>query len=309
MTETSADAVPKPRILVFGGGGQLGRALAERAESVSADASLQVLTRAEADIADAAAVARAFDRIRPSLVINAAAYTAVDRAESEEKLAFEGNALGPYHLASLCARDHIPLFHISTDYVFSGEGSRPWREDDPTAPQNAYGRSKLAGEWAVLATHPDSHIFRTSWVFSPWGHNFVKTMLRLAKDRDELSIVADQKGCPTYAPDLADALLQIAIAKLGGRRFKTGIHHFSNQGATDWAEFATTIFGMSARHGGPRPTVKPIASKDYPTPATRPAWSVLDLTATVDEFGLEIPPWTDALGRCLETLRQQETSA
>ena len=296
-----------PRILVFGGTGQLGRALSQRGADFPG-LELHVLDRATGDIADAAAVAQAFERIQPALVINAAAHTAVDRAETEEKAAFEGNALGPYHLAANCARHRIPLFHISTDYVFSGEGDRPWRVDDPTAPQNAYGRSKLAGEWAVLATHPDSYIFRTSWVFSPWGHNFVKTMLRLARDRDELTIVADQHGCPTYAPDLADALLHIAAARLFGRTFRTGIHHFSNQGATNWADFAAAIFEISSRSGGRRPTVRPIASKDYPTPATRPAWSVLDLTDTICEFGLEIPPWSDALGRCIEALRQEDPS-
>ena len=308
MIESSVHDASRPRILVFGGGGQLGRALAASPAAAAADVSLHVLSRAEADIADAAAVAAAFDRLRPDLVINAAAYTAVDRAESEEKSAFEGNALGPYHLARLCARDRIPFFHISTDYVFSGEGSRPWREDDPTSPQNAYGRSKLAGEWAVLATHPESHIFRTSWVFSPWGNNFVKTMLRLAKDRDELSIVADQQGCPTYAPDLADALIHIALRKLGGARFTPGIHHFSNQGATNWADFAAAIFDLSAQSGGPRPTVRPIASKDYPTPATRPAWSVMDLSATIREFGLDIPTWNDALVRCLAALHQEPSA-
>ena len=294
---------PKPRILVFGGGGQLGRSLAECAAKVG-EAEIIVLDRATADIADVVAVGRAFETHKPALVINAAAYTAVDKAESEEKLAFEGNALGPHRLALHCAAAGVPFFHISTDYVFSGEGDTPWRENDPTGPVNAYGRSKLAGEWAVLSAHADSYIFRTSWVFSPWGNNFVKTMLRLGADRDALNIVGDQHGCPTYAPDLADALVKIALEMLAGRKFRAGIHHFSNQGPTTWFEFASAIFDWVEKSGGRRPTVSPIPASAYPTPASRPAWSVLDLSGTIAEFGLEIPFWTDALDRCLTSLQQ-----
>jgi dTDP-4-dehydrorhamnose reductase len=299
MSAMTPETSTKPRILVFGGGGQLGRSLAANREKISPDAELIVLDRATGDITDAAAVATAFESHRPSLVINAAAYTSVDRAESEEKQAFEGNALGPHHLARHCALIGIPFFHISTDYVFSGEGDQPWRENDVTGPVNAYGRSKLAGEWAVLSAHPGSYIFRTSWVFSPWGNNFVKTMLRLGADRDELNIVADQHGCPTYAPDLADALLQIALALLGGKSHRPGIYHYSNQGPTTWFAFATAIFEAVEKSGGRRTKTNPIPASAYPTPAARPGWSVLDLDTTIGEFGLEIPHWKDALTRCL----------
>lgn len=304
MNDDPSDDSTLPRILVFGGGGQLGRSLAACAPQIAAHARLVVLDRASADISDAAAVDRAFQTIRPALVINAAAYTAVDRAESEEKQAFEGNALGPYHLARQCAEAAIPFFHVSTDYVFSGRNDRPWLPGDPTGPLNAYGRSKLAGEWAVTATHPGSYIFRTGWVFSPWGNNFVKTMLRLGSERDELGVVADQHGCPTYAPDLADALIRIALALIGGRSHRPGIYHFSNQGPTTWHAFASAIFDEVAKTGARRPLVRAITTPEFPTPAVRPAWSVLDLDATIREFGLGIPLWTDALDRCLKALQQ-----
>lgn len=305
MSQTPAKGAPLPRILVFGGG-QLALSLEARAAAHADSFSLGILRSADCDITDAAAVNRSIDRESPALVINAAAYTAVDRAESEEALAFAVNALGPGHIARRCAADGLPFFHVSTDYVFNGENGKPWRVDDPTGPLGAYGRTKLAGEWAVAAAHPGAFVFRTSWVFSPWGNNFVKTMLRLARDRDELSIVADQHGCPTYAPDLADALLHIATNLLQGRSHTPGIHHFSNRGATTWHEFASAIFDESARRGGRRPTVRPIPSAEYPTPARRPAWSVLDLESTVGEFGIAIPSWTDALRRCMTALHEME---
>jgi dTDP-4-dehydrorhamnose reductase len=298
----SSEASTRPRILVFGGGGQLGLALAACRERIAPQAELIVMSRAEADITDAASVARAFETVGPSIVINAAAYTAVDRAETEEALAFEGNALGPHRLACHCAAARIPFFHISTDYVFSGQGDTPWREDDAPGPLNAYGRSKLAGEWAVLSAHPGSYIFRTSWVFSPWGNNFVKTMLRLGADRDDLAIVGDQHGCPTYAPDLADALLGIALALLNGESRPPGIHHFSNLGPTTWFHFASAIFEAVEKSGRRRPAIRPIPSSEYPVPAKRPAWSVLHLDDTIVSFGLEIPTWQDALDRCLAVL-------
>jgi len=302
MNDTMPNEPQKPRILVFGGGGQLGRSLASSKAAGASDAELVVLGRDAADITDAAAVARAFESHRPHLVINAAAYTAVDRAESEESLAFAGNALGPHRLALHCAAAGIPFFHVSTDYVFSGKSDRPWRVDDPVDPPNAYGRTKLAGEWALRSAHRDSCIFRTSWVFSPWGNNFVKTMLRLGRERDELAVINDQHGCPTYAPDLADALLKIAVERLAGRAFKPGIYHYCNQGPTTWFDFATAIFDAVEKAGGRRPRVRPIPSSEYPSPAVRPAWSVLDIDGTIEGLGLEIPSWKDALGRCLDKL-------
>ncbi len=291
-----------PVILVFGGGGQLGRALAELGPSLSTRAAVVVLDRASADITNAGQIEHAFQKLRPALIINAAAYTAVDAAESHEAAAFLANAVGPHHLALACAAARIPLLHVSTDYVFSGTGEVPWNPADPTAPLNAYGRGKLAGEWAVQAAHRDSYIFRTSWIFSPWGNNFVKSMLRLGASREELAIVSDQHGCPTYAVDLAEGLLLIAAGLLEGRPYPPGIYHFSNSGATTWFDFADAIFETAAAGGYVRPRLRPIPTSDYPSPATRPRWSVLDCSETTRHFGLTIPPWRDALQRCMDRL-------
>lgn len=295
-------------ILVIGGGGQLSTSLEEAGAASYAEFRLVVPDMFEVDITDPASVKSAFEKHRPKLVINAAAYTAVDKAESEEAMAFAVNALGPEYLARECAALGIPFFHVSTDYVFAGDGDRPWREDDPVAPLSAYGRTKLAGEWAVTATHPDSLIFRTSWVFSPFGNNFVKTMRRLGAERDELSIVADQHGCPTYAPDLAEAMLLAARGWLSGENKRAGIYHFCNRGATTWHDFADAIFEGGVKRGLKRPVLRPIPTEEFPTPAKRPAWSVLDLERTTADFGFDIPVWTDALDRCLTRLTEQEGS-
>lgn len=292
----------KPVILVFGGAGQLGLSLACQSSGYAQDASVVVLDRSVADIVDADSVNRAFEIHRPALVINAAAYTAVDKAESEEPKAFAGNALGPLHLATACAAASVPLFHISTDYVFAGTGNTPWKPDDRTAPISVYGRSKLAGEWAVLATHPCSYIIRTSWVFSPWGNNFVKTMLRLGSEREELSIVGDQRGCPTYAIDLADALLKIAVGIIAGQSYRPGVYHFSNREETTWFDFAESIFTISAKSGRSRPRLRSILTADFPSAAARPLWSVMNCEKTVSQFDLRIPTWIDALKRCMSRL-------
>jgi len=294
-----------PVILVFGGGGQLGRALAESGQSSSTEAVVVVLERSAADITNADDVMRVFEKFRPAVVINAAAYTAVDAAESHEAMAFRSNAMGPHNLALACAGAHIPLLHVSTDYVFPGTGEVPWSPADPIAPVNAYGRSKLAGEWAVQAAHRHSYIFRTSWVFSPWGNNFVKSMLRLGAARAELAIVNDQHGCPTYALDLAATLLKIAAGLLQGQSFTPGIYHFSNTGATTWFDFANAVFEIAARSGYVRPRLRPITTAEYPSPAARPQWSVLDCRATIRHFGLTIPAWRDALQRCMDRLAKE----
>ena len=298
-----------PVILVFGGGGQLSSSLAELGPSCCAAAKVVDLDLAAADISKMDEVTRAFEKYSPVLVINAAAYTAVDLAESQEALAFAGNALGPHHLALACASAGIPLLHVSTDYVFSGAGNVPWRPADATSPLNAYGRSKLAGEWAVLAAHRNSYIFRTSWVFSPWGNNFVKSMLRLGASRDELAIVSDQHGCPTYALDLAEALLKIASGLLAGRSFTPGIYHFSNADATTWIDFADAIFEIAARGGYVRPRLRPIPTSEYPSPAERPLWGVMDCSETARHFDLTIPSWRDALQRCMDRLALEENKS
>ncbi len=290
-------------VLVFGANGQLGTSISWSAPSFS-DLEIRTISRTEAEISDAAAVRKAISTHQPAIVINAAAYTAVDKAESDEAAAFAGNALGPLVLANACAEAGSPLIHISTDYVFSGENDRPWLPADPVSPLGAYGRTKLAGEWAVVAQQPDSYIFRTSWVFSPWGNNFVKTMLRLGAERDELSIIEDQHGCPTYAPDLAIALLEVARLRVFENRGKPGIYHYSNSQQTTWFGFASAIFEMAAAAGGKTPSVlKPIPTSAYPTPARRPAWSVMDTSSTEAEWELKIPTWKDALERCMLALR------
>lgn len=297
-----------PVVLVFGGDGQLGTSLAWHAPAFP-ELDVRCLMWSEVQIHDAAAVADAMARHQPALVINAAAYTAVDKAESDEAEAFRGNALGPWVLAKACADAGIPLIHVSTDYVFHGESDRPWLPDDPVGPLGAYGRTKLAGDWAVRATQPDSYIFRTSWVFSPWGNNFVKTMLRLGVERDELSIIDDQHGCPTYAPDLGRFLLHVARERLLHGKGVPGIYHFCNRNQTTWFGFASAIFEKAAASGRKTPsTVKAIPTSAYPTPAKRPAWSVMDTTSTEQEWGLEIPTWQDALDRCMHALDEASTA-
>ena len=306
MNEFVASNGDRPVVLVFGAHGQLGTSLSWNAPNFP-ELEIRTLARNEAEISDATAVRGAISIHKPAIVINAAAYTAVDKAESDEAAAFAGNALGPLVLANACAKAAIPLIHISTDYVFSGDNDRPWLPDDPVSPLGAYGRSKLAGEWAVAANQPDSYIFRTSWVFSPWGNNFVKTMLRLGAERDELSIINDQHGCPTYAPDLAAALLDVARVRIFENRGKPGIYHYSNSEQTTWFGFASAIFEMAAADGDKTPSsLKPIPTSAYPTPAKRPAWSVMDTSSTEAEWDLEIPAWKDALTRCMLAIKQAQ---
>jgi dTDP-4-dehydrorhamnose reductase len=267
------------KTLVTGAGGQLGRALLRRLGGAGVG-----LPHAELPIEDAAAVARALDAHRPDRVVNAAAYTQVDRAESEPGIAFAANRDGAAHVARACAARGIRLVHLSTDYVF--DGTRPsWREDDPTGPLNVYGRSKLAGEQAVLDAHPGALVVRTSWLFSRDGANFVTTMLRLARQRPVLRVVADQRGCPTHADDLARALLALEA---------TGVVHFAGDGPTTWHGFATAIFAAARLEV----TIEPIATSDYPTPARRPMSSVLD-TSRARALGVVPAPWLDGLRACL----------
>jgi len=306
MNVSGTNSEDRPVALVFGKNGQLGASLQWQASSFP-DIELRTFSRAEIAISDAAAVRSAIAENKPAVVINAAAYTAVDKAESDEEAAFTGNALGPWNLANECASAGIPLIHVSTDYVFSGENDRPWLPDDAVAPLGIYGRTKLAGEWAVTATQPDSYILRTSWVFSPWGNNFVKTMLRLGAERDELSIINDQHGCPTYAPDLAAAILEIARQRVFREKGRSGVYHFSNQGQTTWFDFAKAIFQLAEKSGRKTPSkLNPIPTSAYPTPAKRPKWSVMDLSSIEEEWVLQIPSWEDALARCMKAL--EETS-
>ncbi|WP_294060900.1 dTDP-4-dehydrorhamnose reductase [Sphingomonas sp.] len=281
------------KILVTGRNGQVAQSLAERSgpghEFVFAD-------RPGLDLADPVSIERTVEQVRPAIVFSVAAYTAVDKAESERDLAFAVNGEGPGVLARAAARLGAPIVHLSTDYVFDGTGGRAYREDDPVGPIGVYGESKLAGEQAVQVSGATYAILRTAWVYSPFGHNFVKTMLRLAADRDELSVVEDQHGCPTSALDIADAMLRVAdswAAEPG--KGADSIYHFAGSGETNWADFARAIFAISGDRGGPSAAVRGIPTSAYPTPARRPANSRLDSSRFAATFGLRSPEWRAAL--------------
>lgn len=247
------------------------------------------MSRDAADLANPSACAAAILEARPSVVINAAAYTAVDRAEENEDLAQIINDEAPGEMARACAELDIPFLHISTDYVFDGSGDRPWSPTDPTAPVNAYGRSKAAGEAAVRAAEGRHAILRTSWVFSATGSNFVTTMLRLSESRDALNIVEDQIGGPTPALAIAEALLEMAGSMVRGQA--GGTYHFAGAPAKSWKGFAEAIFAAADR----QVSVTGIPTKDYPTPAKRPLNSRLDCSALEADFGIRPPDWRVAL--------------
>jgi len=278
------------RLLVYGATGQVARELARRAPGAV------FLGRDRADFADpdsvAAPVAEGWDA-----VINAAAYTAVDRAEAEAELARTVNATAPGRIAAACAARGIPFLHVSTDYVFDGSGDRPWRPDDPTGPLSTYGATKLAGEEAVRGAGGPQAILRTSWVFSAHGANFVKTMLRLGAEREELRVVADQWGGPTPAADIAAALLRMAEV-LRDDPGAGGIHHFAGAPDTTWAGFAREI--MAQAHLPCR--IAEIPTADYPTPARRPLNSRLDCTGLTETFGITRPDWRAGLVAVLKEL-------
>jgi len=269
-------------VLVFGSTGQVATEL-KRHEGITA------LNRAAADLTDPAACAAAIVAHKPDVVINAAAYTAVDRAEEEPELAQTINGHAPGAMAQACADLGIPFLHISTDYVFDGSGTTPWSVDDPIAPLGVYGRTKAAGEEAVRAAGGTHAILRTSWVFSSHGANFVKTMLRLSETRDALNVVDDQIGGPTPAGGIADALMGMAKAMVGGH--KGGTYHYAGAPAASWACFARETFAAAQRSVD----VTGIPTRDYPTPATRPLNSRLDCSLIETEFGITPPDWKSDL--------------
>lgn len=284
------------RLLVFGQTGQVAR---ELRRACPADWQMQTLDRTDADLSDPAACAQAVRDHDADAVINAAAYTAVDRAETEPELAQVINAEAPAAMAKAAAERGVPLIHLSTDYVFDGSGSRARAPDAALGPLGAYGRSKLAGEIAVRAAGGVSAILRTSWVFSAHGSNFVKTMLRLGAARDEISVVADQIGGPTPASAIAEAVLAVA-RRLHEGAAPGGTWHFSGAPDVSWADFARAIF-TQARLAC---TVRDIATSAYPTPARRPANSRLDCTSFAATFGLARPDWREGLAQVLHELRQ-----
>lgn len=275
-------------LLIIGASGQVGRELCRRAGGRAVTA----VDRSRLDITSRDAIRDLIRALRPDVVINAAAYTAVDRAEAEPDAAHAANAQAPGHMAEACAEYGAALLHISTDYVFDGSGVRPWREDDPVAPMGVYSVSKAEGEKAVRAALDRHVILRTAWVVSPFGNNFVKTMLRLAGEREELRVVADQMGGPTVAADIADALLTIAdwVAVADDSRL-FGTFHFCGGPCASWHEFATEIVRLGAAHGGRCPRVSAITTADYPTPAKRPVNSRLDCGKIEAVYGITQPDW------------------
>ena len=287
------------KILVFGAGGQIGREVC-RAAWPPRHAILP-LDRKALDITKSAAVSAMLDRETPDLAINLAAYTAVDRAESEPEAAWAVNCAGAARIAAACDESATPLIHLSTDYVFNGCKTGPYREEDAVGPLGVYGRSKEAGERAVRAAVARHVILRTAWVFGAYGANFVKTMLRLAAERPVLRVVADQRGCPTAATDIAAALMVIAGHIERGEE-KWGTYHFVGAGPVSWHGFAEAIFDRAAPQLAARPQVEPITTDQYPTPAQRPMNSVLDCQKIKGAFSILPPPWRTALAAVIREL-------
>ncbi len=292
----------KPKIAVTGGNGQLGKELQEISSSYP-QFEFYFLTREDMPIDQFDLVRNYFKTLKPAYCINCAAYTAVDKAEAEKDLAFlvNGEAVGV--LAAICKEHGTRFIHISTDYVFNGEGTYPYTENFPTDPINVYGASKLEGERQSIGFNPDSIVIRTSWVYSSFGKNFVKTMMRLMSEKDEIKVVNDQIGSPTYAADLADVILKIiGNGQLIKDNWKPGIYNFSNEGIITWYEFAVAIKEIISCPCD----VKPITTLAYPTPAKRPAYSVLDKSKIQETFGVELKDWKESLAVCIEKLKKQQ---
>ncbi len=293
-------------LLVIGRNGQLARALVEAA--ARRGIALAARGRPDCDLTKPESLAAAIDEVHPDLVINAAAYTAVDKAEAERDLAFAVNSQGPGLLARLCAERALPLVHISTDYVFDGSKTAPYVESDPTAPLGVYGRSKREGERRVAVGNPRHVILRTAWVYSPFGTNFLKTMLRLAAKRERLAIVGDQIGNPTYAAHLAEAIVTMAprLTKAGAGAPLWGTFHASASGEASWFDFAGAIFAEAAHHGVSPPILERITTADYPTPAQRPANSRLDCARLKAVFGVRLPDWREGVRACVKRVLERD---
>jgi dTDP-4-dehydrorhamnose reductase len=289
------------RILVSGCEGQLARGLVGIAQS--ADLQFVAVGRPDLDVSDPASVERTIASQRPALVINTAAYTAVDKAESDSEVAFAVNAVGAENVAKACAVNSIPIIHISTDYVFDGSKGKPYVEDDPPKPATAYGRSKREGEWRVAEACERHLILRTAWLHSPWGANFVKTMLSLAQRQKLIRVVNDQRGTPTYVPHLAAVVLELAQrAASDSDKVRWGIYHAASQGGATWFELAREVFSCAAEQGLPVAEVAPITTADYPTPALRPTDSRLSCDRLRQVFGLELPSWQAGVQECVRRL-------
>ena len=278
-------------ILLTGADGQVGL---ELARLLAASGDVVAATRRTLDLADPDAIVAVVRRIKPSLIVNAAAYTAVDRAESEAELARAVNARAPRILAEEAKRASAVLVHYSTDYVFDGKRTTPYTEDAPTAPLNVYGQTKLEGEHAIAAVGARAIVLRTSWVYGLSGRNFLLTMRKLAAEREELRIVSDQIGVPNWSRTLAASTARMVDAGLDALGERSGLYHLSCSGETSWYEFARAILG-----DGPKPRIVPVTTADYPTPARRPAYGVLDTSRFESTFGFALPHWRDALAECL----------
>ena len=284
------------KLLVTGANGQLGWELGQLAKAYPAF-EFVLVDRSQLDLAFPETFEKIIQTIAPDCIINTAAYTAVDKSETEKALSYTVNATAVQTLASICKKLAIPFITYSTDYVFDGEATQPYASSTKVDPVNYYGSTKAAGETLAMEANEDAIIIRTSWVFSSHGNNFVKTMLRLMKERASLNIVADQKGRPTYAKDLAMATMKIIEALHAGKTIK-GIYHFANQGETTWYDFAAKIKAIA----GLTCDLQPIETKDFPTPAKRPAYSVLDTSRIEEALSLSIPHWEDALTSCMKEI-------
>jgi dTDP-4-dehydrorhamnose reductase len=291
------------RLYVIGGEGQVARSLREAAASFD-EIVFGFGARPDVDLLRPSLIAKALADFRPDVVINPAAYTAVDKAESEPDLAFALNRDGARAVAVAAADQGAPVIHLSTDYVFDGNKIGAYVESDPVAPQGVYGRSKLEGELAVTEANPRHIVLRTSWVYAPFGSNFVRTMLRLAAERDRLRVVDDQIGCPTYAPDIASAIIAIAQKVIGSgwQAEYAGITHLAGPDSLTWCGFAREIIKGAAERGGRLIPVDPIKTSDYPTPATRPANSCLSTARLESIFGVRLRPLKSSLDDCLDRL-------
>lgn len=293
------------RLAVTGREGQVAASLLERDGS---DVEVVAVGRPALDLARPDTVFAALEAARPDIVVSAAAYTAVDQAEDEKDLAFAVNATGAGKVAEAAARLGVPVIHLSTDYVFDGTKDGAYVETDATAPLGVYGASKLAGEQAVAAANPRHLILRTAWVYSPFGRNFVKTMLRLAGDRDEISVVADQWGNPTSALDIATAILRAATTFDRDKAFDAfGVYHLVGTGETNWSGFARRVMEASQALGGPHARIRDIASRDYPAKAPRPRNSCLSTAKFAAVFGWQAPEWRSSVEAVVQNLPMEET--
>jgi len=287
----------KPVILVTGSNGQLGKELQQLADAYP-QYRFVFASREDLKLHHYGLVENFFIATKPQYCINCAAYTAVDKAESEQDMAMLVNGEAVGHLAAICKKYNTKFIHISTDYVFDGESETPYKEDDATGPINTYGRSKLLGEQLCMKEDNDAIIIRTAWVYSSFGHNFVKTMMRLMNERNELNVVADQIGSPTYAADLANAILDI----ISSGKWESGIYHYSNEGKISWYEFALAIQKIT----GSKAIVHPIETAQYPTPAKRPHYSLLNKDKIKSTYSINVPEWKESLQRCIAILQESK---